>query len=452
MYVRKIKALLKMIRHITHVLMLFIVSSVVFIFKKIEYLLFIPRLLEDRFGFLLKGCKSTVKESTIALLICAAGGLFAGIILGNMTSILESFPGLMVLIPGAIDMRGNIFGALGSRLGSNLHIGTLSPEFKRSKILSENIISSLILTIVLSVFLAFLAKGFCIIFNFESISLVDFTLISIFAGVFSSIVLLPLTMLISLKSFENGWDPDNITTPIIAAFGDLVTLPSLILSVFLVSIFHNQILKYIIFAIAILFTILGFYYGITASGGIKKIVKQSTPILFICSVLGISAGGFLNSSISILLKNPTLLTLIPLFAGESGNIASILGSRLSSALHSGIIRPVLKPEKTTIKNFVIVIILAIIIYPTIGFLAELSSLFSGNIGLGFFTTILISTTSGMILTSVMIFVVFYFSSISYKKGLDPDNIIVPISTSIADPISSLILINVTLAIIRILFT
>ena len=427
--------------------MLLLVNSVVFVFKKIHYLFLLFKLAINSFYQLFCDGKSVFKQSTIALLICAVGGLFAGVILGNMTYFLENFPGLMVIIPGAIGMRGNIFGALGSRLGSNLHIGTLSPEFKRSKVLSENILSSLVLTFVLSVFLAFLAKVICIIFHFDSISLVDFTLISIFAAIFSSIILLPLTMLISLKSFENGWDPDNVTTPIIAAFGDLITLPSIIVAVLIVSIISNIILKDIIFFIAILFTILGFYYGISISDETKKILHQSTPILFLCSILGIFAGGFLNSSISTLLKNPSLLTLVPLFSGESGNMVSILGARLSSALHSGLIQPVLKPDKITVRNFLLVITLAIVIYPTIGFLAEISSVISGNIGLGFINILLISTISGMTLIGVMIIIVFYISSLSFKKGLDPDNIIIPISTSITDSISSLTLIQITLAII-----
>lgn len=168
-------------------------------------------------------------------------------------------------------MRGNIFGALGSRLATNLHIGLLSPpKFKRSKILSENILSSLILTMILSIFLAFLAKGICIIFGFESISLVDFTLISLFAGVISSVIMLPLTMLISLKSFENGWDPDNISTPVIAAFGDLFTLPAIILAVILVSFLSSVILKYSVFIFIILIAILSFIYGIKAGGGEMK--------------------------------------------------------------------------------------------------------------------------------------------------------------------------------------
>lgn len=50
-----------------------------------------------------------LKESLIALLICACGDLVAGIVLGRMDIFLETFPGLLVIIPGAIGMRGNIF-------------------------------------------------------------------------------------------------------------------------------------------------------------------------------------------------------------------------------------------------------------------------------------------------------------------------------------------------------
>ncbi len=391
-----------------------------------------------------------LREAFIALLICAIGDLFAGIILGNMTSFLAAFPGLLVIIPGAIGMRGNIFGALGSRLATNLHIGLLSPEFKRSKILSENILSSLILTMILSIFLAFLAKGICIIFGFESISLVDFTLISLFAGVISSVIMLPLTMLISLKSFENGWDPDNISTPVIAAFGDLFTLPAIILAVILVSFLSSVILKYSVFIFIILIAILSFIYGIKAGGEMKKILKQSTPVLLVCSFLGVTAGGFLNNSINTLLKNPSLLTLVPLFSGESGNLVSILGARLSSALHSGLISPVLKPEKITIRNFSIIIFLAIIIYPIIGLLAELSSKLLNIPGLGFIPIIGISTIAGILLISVMLLIVFLISSLSYKNGLDPDNIVIPISTSVTDSLSSLTLISISIMILSLL--
>ncbi|MCL2687142.1 MAG: magnesium transporter [Methanobrevibacter sp.] len=410
----------------------------------------IPYRVGHRFKSFFNETNSVLRESLLGLLICAIGGLCAGLILGKMEYFLTAFPGLLVIIPGAIGMRGNIFGALGSRLGSNLHIGLLSPEFKRSKILSENILSSLILTLVLSMLLGFIAKIICVIFGFESISLVDFILISIFAGLISSVIMLPVTMLISLKSYENGWDPDNISTPIIAAFGDLFTLPSIILSTIIISVISSTILKYIIFIFFITISLLSLYYGIKSGGEMKKILKQSTPVLLLCSFLGIVAGGFLNSSIETLLKNPSLLTLVPLFSGESGNLVSILGARLSSALHSGLISSALRPEKATLRNFSIIIFLAIIIYPIIGLLAELSSVILHMDGLGYLSIVGISTISGLILIAIMLLIVFLISAFSYRKNLNPDNIVIPVSTSITDSLSSLILVSVTIFILEFL--
>ena len=255
--------------------------------------------------------------------------------LSGMTNQLEILPGLLVLIPGAIGMRGNIFGALGSRLGSNLHIGTLTPELKKSEILSQNIISAIILTIIMSIFLAFMAKGFSTLLGFESISIVDFTVISVLGGIFSGALLLPATVLISIKSYENGWDPDNVTTPLIAASGDLFTLPSILLAVQILLWIRNGFTEVILFIIFILIGIIGFIIGIRGESHLKKIIMHSTPALFLSSIFGTTAGVILNSYFSVILSNPSILALVPLFSGESGDLVSILGARLSSGLHIG---------------------------------------------------------------------------------------------------------------------
>lgn len=395
---------------------------------------------------------SVIKESFIALLICALGDLFAGIILGNMTFFLETFPGLLVIIPGAIGMRGNIFGSFASRLSTNLHIGMISPKFEFSEQLNDNIISSFVLTLLLSMFLAIIAKLFCIVFHYESISTVDLILISVIAGVISNLIMLPITMLISFRSFNHGWDPDNVTTPIIAAVGDLFTLPAIIASVYILTYLNSYLLiKDIISIIIVILIIIALIYTIKRDEETKKIIYQSTPVLLLCSFLGVSAGGILNSSVETLLTNPSLLTLLPLFSGVSGSLISILSARLSSGLHYGLIEPLKKPTGESIHNFLICYILAVVMYPLIGFIAEDSTDILGLTGVGFVNIISISTISGFILLSLMIFVVYFISITSYNRDLDPDNIVIPISTSVTDAISSLTLIVISLLILGALF-
>ena len=437
-----------MIRQFGHSTVMFVVNFILFLFNIIRKIIELPSLLAATLRSFLEDTNSVITESLISLLICAFGCLFTGIILGNMEFYLETFPGLMVIIPGAIGMRGNIFGSFGSRLSTHLHIGTLSPEFKRSDILTENITSSIILTMVLSVLLGIIAKAVCIIFNFPSISLFDFVLISFIAGLISSIVMLPITMFISLKSFENGWDPDNITTPLIAAFGDFFTLPAIVAAIHIVQfVTIVPIVEKILFALVIISTVVALAAGYTSDKEIRNIVRQSTPVLFVCSILGTLAGGILNGSITTLLKSQTLLTLVPLFSGESGGLVSVLSARLSSGLHSGLIEAELKPGKVTLENFSIVIFLSLIMFPIIGFLAEASTTVLGNAGVNYLNAILISLIAGMIVVGVMLLIVFYISTISYRKGLDPDNIVIPLSTSLTDSISTLVLVVVSLIIL-----
>ena len=389
-----------------------------------------------------------IKEGLIALLICAVGDLIAGIILGKMTFFLETFPGLLVVIPGAIGMRGNIFGSFASRLSSSLHIGLISPEFEFSDDLNNNIFSSFVLTLILSIFLGIVAKIFCILLNSPSMSVIDFVLICTIAGIISNLIMLPITMFVSFKSFEHGWDPDNITSPIIAAFGDLFTLPAIIASTFILNLLDvNIIVKYIVLVVIVVGVLISFVHCYRLSDETRTILKQSTPILLLCSFLGGSAGGILNSSVETLLTNPSLLTLVPLFSGESGSLISILGARLSSGLHSGLVEPLAKPEGEALHNFVICFILAIIVYPFIGILAEGSSIAFDTVGVGFDKIISISTLAGLILLTIMVFVVYYISTTSYNHNLDPDNIVIPISTSVTDSISSLILISISLLIL-----
>ena len=276
------------------------------------------------FSSFLKEHDNILKESLIALLICACGDLIAGVILGKMNIFLETFPGLLVLIPGAIGMRGNIFGSFASRLSTALHIGIIDPKFNHSEELINNIFSSFVLTLFLSLFLAIIAKVICVIFGFPSMDIVDFILISLIAGIISIAIMLPVTMFISFRSFERGWDPDNVTTPLVAAVGDLFTLPAIVVAIFIISALKSVVyLELIVFMIIIPLVLFSFVYCYNYSEENRIIIRQSTPVLLICSVLGVSAGGILNSSLETLLTNPSLLTLVPLFSGESGGLVSI---------------------------------------------------------------------------------------------------------------------------------
>src|SRR5205814_10319333 len=96
-----------------------------------------------RFRALLRSDAVGVRAGFYALLLSSGGDLLAGLTLGAITGTLESLPGLLVLVPAAIGMRGNIFGALGSRLGTALHTGTFRRSRRLDTVVGQNLAASL---------------------------------------------------------------------------------------------------------------------------------------------------------------------------------------------------------------------------------------------------------------------------------------------------------------------
>src|SRR5881392_3835524 len=146
-----------------------------------------PRLLR-RFVAIVRADPSGVGAGFVALLLSSGGDLVAGLTLGAITHTLDTLPGLLVLVPAAIGMRGNIFGALGSRLGTSIHTGTFRLSRRADTVVGQNILASLTLTLSISLALAVLAKAVAVGFGLaNTISIADFVVISVIGGVISSV-------------------------------------------------------------------------------------------------------------------------------------------------------------------------------------------------------------------------------------------------------------------------
>lgn len=167
---------------------------------------------------------SIVREALPFELVAVAGGIISGIILSGMTEEIEMIPGLLVLVPGIMGLRGNISSALGSRLSSSVHMGLVTGIDWRNKELINNLLGSTILTIVVSFFLGVLSYGVSTLLGFESAGLFDLILISVLSGVISGLILSVISVVLAVETFRVGLDPDNVVTPAIATIGDILSM------------------------------------------------------------------------------------------------------------------------------------------------------------------------------------------------------------------------------------
>ncbi|MDV0447222.1 hypothetical protein MsAg5_11010 [Methanosarcinaceae archaeon Ag5] len=167
---------------------------------------------------------SIVREALPFELIAVVGGIVSGVILSGMTDELELIPGLLVIIPGVMGLRGNISSALGSRLGSAIHMGLITKADFKNKELTNNIIGSMILTVIVSTFLGILGHYISLLLGLESAGLLQLVTISLLSGFFSGIILSIISTYLAIGTFKFGFDPDNVVTPSIATIGDILSM------------------------------------------------------------------------------------------------------------------------------------------------------------------------------------------------------------------------------------
>ena len=106
----------------------------------------------------LRAERRTLRQGLVALVLSTVAGFIAGLTLSGIGDTLKSLPGLIILIPAAVGMRGTIFGAIGARLGTTNAAGTFEVSFGKDGVLYQNVYVAVVTTFGSALWLAVLAK------------------------------------------------------------------------------------------------------------------------------------------------------------------------------------------------------------------------------------------------------------------------------------------------------
>jgi mgtE-like transporter len=165
----------------------------------------------------------------------------------------------------------------------------------------------------------------------------------------------------------------------------------------------------------------------------KKIVKYGLPLLTVTILIEIFAGQLLQSrQESLLFLFPIFLISIPVINSVGGNIGSVLGARLASGLHVGYISISLK-DKEMHDNLLISLLIGIITYFILAIVIYFVALF-GNLtkGIALIEFIAIFVLTGFLLICIVALVSVLTAFLSFKRGLDPDDMVAPVVTTVGD--------------------
>jgi mgtE-like transporter len=397
-----------------------------------------PRLLR-RFVAIVRSDPSGVGAGFVALLLSSGGDLVAGLTLGAITNTLETLPGLLVLVPAAIGMRGNIFGGLGSRFSTAIHTGTFRVSRRLDTLVGQNVAASLALSLSISLVLAVLAKAVSVGFGVaNSISIVDFVVISVVGGVLSSIVVLLVVVFVTAITVRRDLDLDNVNTPIVTAAGDMVTLPSLFLATYLVGITGFTP------AVAAVCTAAGLVALVMSLRArlpiLRRIVRESVPVLALAGAVDVIAGITIQKRIESFLVFPALLVLVPPFLEDAGALGGVLSSRIATKLHLGTVVLSRSPWRAVAEDIILVYAYAVPVFLLLGVSADIASAVFDLASPGALQMIGVSMLAGAFATTAAVVVGYYGAVATYRLGLDPDNHGIPIVTSSLDFLGALSLI------------
>lgn len=365
-----------------------------------------------------------------ALLVAAVADLSAGVVLGEFESDIAELPGLLLLIPAAIAMRGATFGSLGARLGTAIHIGQFQPTLRRGSYLWWQLEAAAVLTLVTSLQAAVLAALFGQIAGQQIVGVWDLIAVSVIGGVLASVVLTVVTVALAITAYRRGWNMDDVGAPAITATGDLLAIPALLVATVFAT--RGSVTLGLGITLTLLVAAATGYGWFHPRPEIRRLVRESVGVLTIAATVSVLAGLVLEARKDLFLSLPALLILFPGFVAMFGSLGGILSSRLTSKLHLGLVEPRVIPGTMAALDFSVTYLFGFVVFAFVGAATHLAALALGVSSPGLGALLGVSVLGGLFGTTILSAVSYTAAAATYRFGLDPDNHAIPIVTSAMD--------------------
>lgn len=379
------------------------------------------------------------RQGLVALALNSSTSLVAGAVLGSLTDTFERRPGLLLLVPAAIGLRGNVFGSLGNRVSTSIHAGELQLRLRRTTMLGQNVLAAGALTLGMSVVLVLLAALISVGLGLgHTIGLADLALVSVGGGAVASLPVLAATLGLASGAVRFGWDLDNVTAPLVSTLGDVLTLPALWLATGLLG--FGLVTSGLGWTLAVL-ALVALVAGVrTSLPQVRRIVRTSLPVLVAAGLVSSLAGVALERRLVTFSALPALLILVPAHLSSAGALGGILSGRLSSKLLLGLAPPSAVPSRAARADLGFVAALSLPVFVANGAGAHLVAALLGAESPGLAQLIAASLLGGAAAMVVVLASAYYGTIAAVRADIDPDTYGIPIVSSAVDLIGALTLI------------
>jgi mgtE-like transporter len=369
------------------------------------------------------------------------GGLFAGIMIASQLGIFGLSPWAITLYPVVISAKGVGSGLLSGRLSTGLHLGTVHPRFfGNTKSFYKLIEALIVLTLVTSVTICAISLVFGTLF--WGITLADFpAILSVVVATMALGLLLSfLTIKVSFISFERGSDPDVVVYPIMSTVADVfITLCYLaVLNLFFIGALGQWAIS-----LACLVPVFLVFYILSKNlheAEFIKTLKESMVTMLLVSLLVNVTGTLLLGISKFISERIEIYTIYTALIGMIGNVGSVVGSTATTKLALGLLTPSFSSMRNHAKTIFSAWTASIIMFIILAVLSlTLHNLFSFSSFSSFSSLISIVLVANVLAVAAIVILTYSISILTFKRGLDPDNFVIPVESSLADSVTSIAL-------------
>jgi len=165
----------------------------------------------------------------------------------------------------------------------------------------------------------------------------------------------------------------------------------------------------------------------------RDVYRQALPVILVSLVAGLFSGTILGSETmrAGISEVPGLLLLLPAFLATRGGVYGSLGARLSTGLHQGLIEPQFQLDRRLTNAIIASFLNGMAVSVFIGVITFLWLRLFGTAG-NLLELVGIMVVAGFLSAVLMISVLIAVIFVGYRRGLDPDNVIGPVVTTLGD--------------------
>ena len=385
----------------------------------------------------------TLKEALIAYSF-NVGGILAGFIVASQLDVFQLSLWAITVFPAILTARGVISGLFSGRLSTALHIGTILPRL-RGNTRSFNMLFKSIIVITLETSVAMSLVSMIFGSLFWGITFADFS--DIFMVISATMVLGLANSLFTIEvafiSFKKGLDPDVIVYPVMSTVADIVITLCYVftLNLFFLFGFVGRCIVIFLGVLLIIFSLDVLPRCVHDQGFVKTIKESLLTLVFVAFIVNVT-GTILKDISEVVGRRKEIYTVYPALIDTVGDVGSVVGSTATTKLALGLLKPSLHAIRTHATRISATWTASIIMFTVYSILSLLTQgTFTLHTFLSFTALLL---TVNIIAVSAIVLISYTVAILTFKKGLDPDNFVIPIESSLADSITTIALLTALL--------